>query len=128
MFHLLTIKFGPVNPKSSKGAGKLVHYQKFAAYHTVVKSTTTTSKNLYKVQHNQRCQPPAGDLRCGDFSFITPRHRTNPNSPKKKQSPLSSIKSTSIPPNEFRASNVHLNLIAGKKGRRFPKSSEDFLS
>ena len=45
MFHLVTRKFGPVNQKSSKGAGKLVHYQKFAVYHTVVKSTTTTKKN-----------------------------------------------------------------------------------
>ena len=36
-----------------------------------------------------------------------------------------SIKSTSMPSNRLRATNVHLNLT---KGRRYPKSSEDFLS
>lgn len=43
-FHLLTSKFRPVNPKFSKGAGKLVHYQKFAVYHTFRKKLTTVVK------------------------------------------------------------------------------------
>jgi len=44
MFHLLTRKFRPVNPKFSKGAGKLVHYQKFAVYHTFRKKIITVVK------------------------------------------------------------------------------------
>ena len=44
MFHLLTIKFRPVNPKFSKGDGKLVHYQKFAVYHTSRKKIITVVK------------------------------------------------------------------------------------
>lgn len=62
------------------------------------------------------------------FFYKTPASNYHP--PKKKRWPLLSIKSTSIPSNRLRASNVHRNLepCSGRKGRRFLKSSKDVLN
>ena len=75
--------------------------------------------------------PTSGDVVSGDLvsNYPTP-------SPKKKAMRPPPHEIDSMPPNRIRASNVHPNLTAGKKekkkkkkkGRRFAKSSEDFLS
>ena len=72
-------------------------------------------------------RPTVGDLRSGDFCFLAPRYRTNsPPRPRKRRPPPHQIDLHA--PLSTWASNVHLNLTAGKKLRRFPISSEDFLS
>ena len=64
--------------------------------------------------------PTSGDLKSGDFSFITCGHRTtSPPPPKKKAMTPLPIKTTSIRPNRLIASNVLLNLAAGKKEEDF---------
>jgi len=63
--------------------------------------------------------PTSGDLKSS--------YRTPP-PPRKRRWDLLPIKLTSMPPNRLSTCDVHLNLIVGKKGRRFLKTSEDFLS
>ena len=65
--------------------------------------------------------PTSWDLNSGDFSFTAPWYLTTPPPPPKEKSddPLLPIKWTSIPPNRLRASNVHLNLAAGKEEKDF---------
>ena len=60
--------------------------------------------------------PTSGDLKSGDFPFITPWYRTTwPPPPRKRRWDLLHIKSTSLPPNRLRACNVTLTLQREKR-------------
>ena len=112
-----------------------VHLNEFKAEANVIKCCVLNRAAV--IEHLQKVRtfffwnltitemPTSGELKSGDFCFITPRYRTTTPPKKKEMRPPPHQINLHAPKSTLRCSPQP---YSGKKRRRFLRSSEDFLS